>query len=66
VVPLFLWGAAAGNVYHMIQFGNFEPGNAGVIFYTDILVPLAGFALLWMQHRHESTARAGTSATRPH
>jgi hypothetical protein len=63
---LFLWGAAAGHIYQMIRFGNFEPGNAGVIFYTDILVPLAGFSLLWLQHRHENTVHADTSASTPH
>ena len=35
----FLWGAAAGHVYQMIAAHNFAPGNAGVIFYSDILVP---------------------------
>lgn len=45
---LFLWGAAAGHVYQMITAGNFAPGNAGIIFYTDIFVPLIGFVLLWL------------------
>ena len=49
---LFLWGAAGGHVYQMITAGNFAPGNAGIIFYTDILVPLIGFVLLWLQHRY--------------
>jgi hypothetical protein len=35
----------------MIAAGNFAPGNAGVIFYTDIGIPIIGFALLWLQHR---------------
>jgi hypothetical protein len=45
----FLWGAAAGHVQQMVEAHNFAPGNAGVIFYTDILLPLFGLALLWMQ-----------------
>ncbi len=49
---LFLLGAAGGHLYQMIAAGNFAPGNAGVIFYTDILIPLIGFALLWLQHRY--------------
>ena len=49
---LFLLGAAGGHLYQMIKAGNFAPGNAGVIFYTDILIPLIGFALLWLQHRY--------------
>ena len=49
---LFLLGAAGGHLYQMIAAGNFAPGNAGVIFYTDILIPLIGFALLWLQRRY--------------
>lgn len=37
--------------YQMITAHNFAPGNAGVIFYTDILIPIIGFALLWLQFR---------------
>jgi hypothetical protein len=36
----------------MITAGNFAPGNAGVIFYTDIVIPIIGFVLLWLQHRY--------------
>ncbi|MGH6905938.1 MAG: DUF6790 family protein [Geminicoccaceae bacterium] len=50
---LFLLGAAGGHLYQMITAGNFAPGNAGVIFYTDILIPLVGFVLLWLQHRYQ-------------
>src|SRR5262245_57796936 len=46
----FLWGAAGGHVYQMITAGNFAPGNAGVVFYTDIGLPIAGFVLLWLRH----------------
>lgn len=49
---LFLLGAAGGHIYQMISAGNFAPGNAGIIFYTDILIPALGFLLLWLQHRH--------------
>ena len=51
----FLWGAAAGHVYQMVTAGNFAPGNAGPIFYTDIFVPIIGFMLLWLK-RKVSTA----------
>lgn len=47
----FLLGAAAGHVYQMIEAHNFEPGNAGVIFYTDLAVPAIAFVLLGLQHR---------------
>ena len=48
---LFLLGAAAGHLYNMITTRNFAPGNAGAIFYTDILIPVIGAMLLWMSHR---------------
>lgn len=42
----FLWGAAAGHIYQMVVNHNFAPGNAGVIFWTDLLLPVLGFFLL--------------------
>ncbi len=39
------------HIYQMISAHNFAPGNAGVIFYTDIFLPIIGFALLGLQHR---------------
>jgi hypothetical protein len=59
---LFLLGAAGGHVYQMISAGNFAPGNAGIIFYADILIPALGFVLLWLQRRHE---RRGVSLSNP-
>lgn len=47
---IFTLGAAGGHIYQMITAHNFAPGNAGVIFYTDIVIPLIGFALLWWVH----------------
>jgi Family of unknown function (DUF6790) len=47
----FLWGAAGGHVYQMITAHNFAPGNAGIIFFSDLLVPIVGFIFLWLQHR---------------
>jgi hypothetical protein len=52
----FLWGAAAGHVYQMITTGNFAPGNAGVVFYTDIGLPIVGFLLLWLRYRSRGAA----------
>ena len=49
---LFLWGAAGGHIYQMIIAHNFAPGNAGVIFWTDVLMPVIGFALLWLQYKN--------------
>lgn len=47
----FLLGAAGGHIYQMITEHNFAPGNAGIIFWTDILLPLTGFVLLFLQYR---------------
>ena len=48
---MFLLGAAGGHIYQMITAHNFAPGNAGLIFYTDILLPIISFFLLGMQYR---------------
>jgi hypothetical protein len=61
---LFLLGAAGGHVYQMVSAGNFAPGNAGIIFYTDVLIPALGFVLLWLQHRFERRAPAGAEPAR--
>lgn len=55
----FLWGAAGVHIYQMIKSHNFAPGNAGIIFYTDLLIPLVGLLFLWLQHR--TTRRAKES-----
>jgi hypothetical protein len=47
----FLWGAAGGHIYQMVTAHNFAPGNAGIIFYGDILIPIVGLLLLRLQHR---------------
>jgi hypothetical protein len=54
----FLWGAAGGHVYQMIAKGNFAPGNAGIIFYSDIFIPIVGLLFLWLQ-------RPGATGSRP-
>jgi hypothetical protein len=54
VIPfaIFMLGAGAGHIREIVTAHNFAPGNAGVIFYTDFLIPVFGFALLWLQHRY--------------
>ena len=42
-------GAAVGHIQQMVTTHNFAPGNAGIIFYLDILIPLFGVALLWLR-----------------
>jgi hypothetical protein len=54
----FLWGAAGGHIYQMIAKGNFAPGNAGIMLYSDLFLPVVGFLFLWLQ-------RPGAPAARP-
>jgi hypothetical protein len=48
----FLLGAAGGHIVQIVKSHNYAPGNAGTILYTDILLPLIGFVLLALAHRH--------------
>ena len=48
---IFTLGAAVGHLHQMVTAHNFAPGNAGIIFWTDILIPVFGFILLWLSHR---------------
>ena len=54
----FLWGAAGGHVYQMITRHNFAPGNAGIIFWTDILLPIIAFVLLYQQYAIEKPGKS--------
>ena len=60
---IFLWGAAIGHMQNMLA-GNMAPGNAGVIFYTDILLPLVGFALLWFKRSTDAACTVSGVASR--
>jgi hypothetical protein len=42
----FLWGAAGYHIKQIIISHNFNPGNAGSILWTDILIPLLLITLL--------------------
>jgi Family of unknown function (DUF6790) len=53
----FLWGAAGGHIYQMITAHNFAPGNAGSVLYTDIFLPVIGFALVWLKWKAEAQPR---------
>jgi hypothetical protein len=59
---VFTLGAAVGHVYQMATEHNLAPGNAGIIFYMDIVVPLFGALLLWLQHRSRVARHAVTAA----
>lgn len=49
---LFLWGAAGGHVYQMVVANNFAPGNAGIIFWSDIFIPVIGLTLLYFDYKY--------------
>jgi hypothetical protein len=46
---MFQWGAAVGHIRDIYATGNKAPGNAGVMLYSDIFLPVIGFALLWFK-----------------
>ena len=48
---LFQWGAAVGHIHDILATGNDAPGNAGIMLYSDIFLPLIGFGLLWLKRR---------------
>ncbi|PWY55021.1 hypothetical protein DGG96_14005 [Legionella qingyii] len=53
IVPaVFLWGAAGVHLFQMFTAHNFEPGNAGTVFWTDIIMPALAFLLLGLQYRN--------------
>jgi hypothetical protein len=54
---IFTLGAAVGHIEQMVTADNFTPGNAGVIFYMDIFIPLFGFILLWLQYQGRHALR---------
>ena len=51
---LFLWGAAVGHIREILLTKNFSPGNAGVVLWTDLFLPVIGFALLYFYYSQRS------------
>jgi hypothetical protein len=60
---IFTLGAAVGHLVQMVTAHNFAPGNAGIIFWTDIFIPLFGFVLLWLQRGDASRNMAAVPIT---
>jgi hypothetical protein len=52
VNAIFLLGDAVGHVRQMIAAGNFAPGNAGPVFYLDVILPVLTIALLLASRRY--------------
>ncbi len=53
----FLVGAGIGHLVQIARTHNLAPGNAGVILYTDFLLPAFGIALLLLSRRYPRGAR---------
>lgn len=47
----FLWGAAGGHIYEIIEKNNYAPGNAGIMLWTDILMPVVSILLLYLSYK---------------
>src|SRR5262249_51297074 len=62
---MFQWGAAVGHVRDIVATGNMAPGNAGIMLYSDILLPIVGFALLWFKRSSDASRAASVMATHP-
>jgi hypothetical protein len=58
VNAIFLLGDAIGHVDQMIAAGNFAPGNAGVPFLGDLILPVFSLVLLIIVQRSESAPRS--------
>jgi hypothetical protein len=53
-VAVYFWGCAWGHIYQLVVHDNHQPGNAGVVLYLDILVPLAVLVLLSLRERAQT------------
>ncbi|MEJ5299533.1 MAG: acyl-CoA thioesterase/bile acid-CoA:amino acid N-acyltransferase family protein [Thermodesulforhabdaceae bacterium] len=54
IATIYLWGCAGGHIRHMVKHKNFAPGNAGYVFWWDILYPLFLIVLLVLRHLAKS------------
>ncbi|MDZ4056076.1 MAG: DUF6790 family protein [Polynucleobacter sp.] len=50
---IFSWGAALGHIYQMWIERNFAPGNAGLVFWLDIVQPLTLLILMMLSHKQK-------------
>ncbi len=58
MASIFLLGDAIGHVRNMLTTLNFAPGNAGAVFYLDIIGPLLSIGF-WFAARREEATRGG-------
>lgn len=62
---MFQWGAAVGHIHDIMTTGNMAPGNAGIMLYSDILLPIIGFALLWFKRSTGAACAVSDMASQP-
>jgi hypothetical protein len=48
----------------MVTAHNFAPGNAGIIFWSDIFLPLFGLMLLWLDRWRRTGSRTSSESER--
>jgi hypothetical protein len=60
---VFSLGAAGGHIYQMIANQNFSPGNVGVVLPVDIVIPIVGFAFLWLSYKHPTSGTTNQRLT---
>jgi len=58
----FLWGAAAGHVYQIISSGNYAAGNAGVMLYSGLIMPVISIVLLRLSYISTKSQPNGITA----
>ena len=63
VLACFLIGAGVGHLRDIVTAGNFAPGNAGPILFTDLLTPTTIFLLLWLARSRGEERQAAPRRT---
>ena len=53
---IWQWGDGVGHVRQMIVAHNYEPGNAGSLFWGDVLIPMVIIVALIASRRRSSAA----------
>jgi hypothetical protein len=59
----FKGNCMAEHIKSILATGNMAPGNAGIMLYSDIFLPLIGFALLWFKRSADTGCAASGMAS---
>ena len=55
---VFGWGVAYGHIKLIVLYHNYDPGNAGLVLYLDIIVPLLMIILYFLYGYEKMKASA--------